>query len=558
MGKLFKELTEEKLEQVKTHPYYAKTLKIITERAEGYFKTEPPIIKFSDIHMFATTGSRAEFEAVFNEYQRRLETFFFMYLITKDEKYIEPLSNILWNICDFESWSLPAHVAENLPIERRRAWIDLFAASTGCKIAEILYFIGDKLPELVYRRAKSQVRERIIDSYRDHSDYWWLRCNINWSAVCTGGVGAAYFYLAEKEEVEAMLPKMLDSMDCYLSGIDDDGCCEEGVGYWAYGFSWYCIFASMLREYTDGKIDLFKNEKVHKCALFQQNMSMNEKEAISFGDNGCGFNPSAWFSHFLKNEYSDVEIPTFSESTDTSAFLRNVLWQDPALAECKMNTPKSYIYHEQQWFIHRNENYSLACKAGINNPSGHNHNDIGSFLISKNGRVSFTDPGGGKYTRQYFEHNGERYTKNLACAGRGHSVPIINGEIQFAKKIKSTVYTEKENDFCFSIENGYNITTLKTLTRHFECLTDKVVLTDSYEFTEKPESVVERFVSYCKPEVVENGVKCGESTLCYDPEFYELTISEETFPGYKPAPLYMVDLKVKNPTEKFEASVHII
>ncbi len=546
--KLFREFNEEKLEQVRHDPYFAPCLEANRKRAEEYLKTDPPRILFSQIHEYVVTGNRTHFQAVYSDYQNRMQTYFLMYLIDEDEKYLTPLADILWNICDFESWSIPAHVNENLPPERRRINLDLCSTILAFRIAEILYFIGDKLPDLVRRRAQYEVRLRLIDSYKNDDSYGWMRTTNNWSAVCIGATLATYLYAATPEEIEEQLPRMIKTAECYLKGFDDDGCCKEGYGYWSYGFSHFCLFASMLRDYTEGKIDLFKNEKVHKIAFFQQNASMNDRQSVSFSDCSVWFSPSAWLSHFLKNEYPDIEIPSLPVSTGSP--LRYVFWCDPKLANCEMH-PTSHIYHDTQWMIHKNENYSFAIKAGCNNES-HNQNDVGSFLISKGGRVTFCDPGGGEYTRQYF--SAERYSI-LACSSRGHSVPIINGELQVTGKEMSVVDIEKEDEYAFTMQNAYAIPSLTSLRRHVTCRPEGVTLTDTYRFSEKPSSIVERFVTMVEPQVLEDGsVKVGETLLHYDKNELDLSISSD---GIQRAPgrvdtLYFVDFAVKNPAENSE------
>lgn len=544
MGKLFTEFNDEKWEQVRKHPYFAKTVEAITARAEDMLASEPPRVKFSDIHLYVTTGNRSKFQNVHSNYQNRMETYFFMYLLTKDEKYIEPLADIIWNICDFEAWSIPAHVSEDLPEERRKTWLDLCSTIMGYRIAEILYFAGDKLPQLVRKRAEYEVRYRVIDSYAKYNDFWWVRAENNWSAVCVGAVLATYLYVASKEETDAQLPRMIETIKCYLRGFDDEGCCLEGYGYWNYGFSYFCLFASMLREYTDGEIDLFKDEKVHAIARFQQNASINDTQCISFSDCGAAFRPNGWLTHFLKNIYSDIEIPSIPFSREKSAALRYILWQDPALADCTMN-PKSHIYHNNQWFIYRSPAYNLACKAGYNNEP-HNHNDVGSFIISKNNNVTFTDPGGGEYTRQYF--SSERYTI-LATSSRGHSVPIINGQFQVTGKEKSRIYEETPNRYTFSMENAYSVPGLKSLKRDVQCGESSVTLIDTYEFSEGPESIRERFVSFYKPEITDAGIKCGDSVLSYDKSVCTVEFGNE--PVIRSVThsdmLYFVDFVVKNP-----------
>ncbi len=542
MKKLFREFNEEKIEQIKNDPYFAGLVPAVLKRAEANMNSEPKIIKFSQIHRFVTDGNREEFQNVFFDYEARMRNYFLAYIFTNDEKYIGPLADIMWNICDFESWSIPAHVGEHLPMKRRRQNLDLTSTIMGFRVAEILYYIGDKLPELVRKRAEYEVRERVIESYRD-SEYGWMKTENNWASVCIGAVFAAYAYLATEEETNAQLDRMIETSECYLRGFEDDGCCKEGYGYWNYGFSYYCLFASMVRDYTDGRIDLFKKPKVHAIALFQQNASINENELISFSDAGQYFRPSTWLSHFLKNEYPDMEIPSLKCQIDVNAPLRYIFWMRPELAESEMN-PKSHIYHDNQWFIYRSKAYNFACKAGSNNEP-HNHNDVGSFIVSKNGKVTFTDPGTGEYTRQYFSD--ERYTL-IACSGRGHNMPIINGECQVANNVKSTVFVEKENEYAFSMENGYKIDTLTFLKRHVVCLEDRVKITDTYEFSETPSSISERFVSLSPLELTSGGIKCGESLLVFDTEKADVEFSSEELMrhGHRPETVYIVDIKLKN------------
>ncbi len=549
MTKIFSEFSEQKWEQVRTHPYYAKHIEAVRQKGEEMLATEPPRVKFSDWHLFKETGDRSISGKAHGEYSARLEVYFFLYLLDKDQKWLTALADIMWNICDFETWTIPAHVSEEASPEDRRVFLDLCSSITGYRLAEILYFIGDDLPDLVKRRVAYEVKWRIIDSYKKHC-YWWEKCHNNWASVCAGAVFACHMYMGATEDIKEQLPYFMNTIQCYLDGFQDDGCCTEGYGYWNYGFSYFCLFADMLRVYTDGETDLFKLEKVHTIAQFQQNIALNEKESISFSDAGLTFSPQAWLTHYLKKQYPDLEIPHFTESNNTSGALRYVLWQDPEIVGGGINL-KSFQYKESQWFVSRHPSYTLACKAG-HNAESHNHNDVGSFIISKDGKVSFVDPGTGAYTRQYF--GPERY-EFLSTSSRGHSVPIINGQLQVTGKRKSEIYLAEEHQFSYSIENGYAVDTLKSLTRSFDCAEEVLTLTDTYCFTEMPQSVVERFVSYYKPEITEAGVRCGTSLLCFDKEVFEVSLSSEMTNASKPRELFMVDLKVKSPAKEMTLTV---
>ena len=526
MRRIFSEFNPEKVEQVRTHPYYATIREQIITKADYYITHEPEVIKFSKIHLYVTTGNREIFERVHTDYQLRLQHYFLAYILTEDEKYIEPLSDILWNICDFESWSIPAHVNENLSIVRRRRNLDLCSCLLGHRIAEVLYYIGDKLPELVYRRAKEEVTYRVIDSFAEYTEkeFWWYTVTNNWASVCISGVLGAYLYLADDEKIKEQLPKMMKIADHYLDGYEEDGCCLEGYSYWDYGFSYFCIFAKLLYDYTDGEINYFENEKVHKIAFFQQNVLLNENECISFSDSPTKFAPTSWFSHFLKGIYPDINMPKLpSECPLPSALhMRVIFWTNPDMTKAEIK-PISHIFHNAEWFLYHGKGYAVAAKAGHNNEF-HNHNDVGSFIISKNGRVTFCDPGAGEYTKDYYSAN--RYDIFLPSA-RAHSVPIINGEYQAVGKRDGGVLVEEEKRFKLYMHNGYVIDTLKSATRDIECLDDGVRITDEFKFTEMPTSLTEHFVSILPIEIADGKIICGDSVLTYDKELFEVSLGTE-------------------------------
>ncbi len=547
MKKLYNGYTEERWAQICSDPFYKPVIDATLKNAERFMETPPPQLKFTDIHAFVVTGDRAAYQTVFYEYGARVKNFFMAYMYTKDEKYIDPLINAIWNFLDIETWALPAHVREDHSLEYRREFLELCSCNYGRELGELLVLMEDKLPELVVRRLRNELRVRIIDSYKKN-DFSWKRSESNWGAVCLAGVFGAYLTVAEEEEIKEQMPSFISTAECFLRGFDDEGCCKEGYAYWHYGFSYFCIFATLLRNYTNGEIDYFKNPKVHNIAKFQENMAINETQCICFSDCGHDFNPDPVLSHLLKTVYPDVQIPPRGAPA-RDLELHDVFSLNPSLLGAKLEL-KSFTYHENQWFIHHGAEYSVACKAGCNNEP-HNHNDIGSFVFSQNGKVSFTDAGSGQYTRQYF--SAERY-ECLEPSSRSHSVPIINGKYQIPSKEKSTVLTDTQDVYEFTMQNAYSDESLKSLVRKFDCSGDKLLITDKFTFDKAPEALVERFISLTEPAFGDGYIKVGETLLRFDPDLFDVSLKSEVSvrsPKIS-ATVYMSDLTVKDPKAELE------
>ena len=361
------------------------------------------------------------------------------------------------------------------------------------------------------------------------------------------GVLCVYLHLATDEEIEKQLPRMMKVIDLYLSGFGDDGCCSEGVGYWAYGFENFLIFASMLKDYTDGKINYYDNPKVKKIAAFPYRVILDyNNNCITFSDcSKSQFVMDNWVAHTIKANYPDFPLRSNNPPTEPVASLRDLVCCNPDYKPEKIETGND-VFEDAEWFIYHGNNYAMGAKAG-HNGEFHNHNDVGSFMVSKDNVITFCDTGAGLYEKQYFAPE-TRYS-NLLCSSRGHSVPIINGEEQKeGKRGERSIYALDENYFSFDMKRGYDIPTLKSLKRDFKCTEEYFTLTDTYEFSEMPTALCERFVSH-EPIVYEDGViKTGNSTLVFDNDAFDVQIgSEEVILIInKPKTIYYVDLIPKS------------
>lgn len=103
---------------------------------------------------------------------------------------------------------------------------------------------GGKIIDVDEIKPKDVTDNAEITYTMENSVSWWESLKSNWAAVCAGGVGMTYMYLAPKRFANVK-DRVMKCMDNYLSGIGDDGCCSEGIDYWYYGFYFYLHFAEM-------------------------------------------------------------------------------------------------------------------------------------------------------------------------------------------------------------------------------------------------------------------------------------------------------------------------
>ncbi|MEH7480924.1 heparinase II/III family protein [Neobacillus drentensis] len=494
----------------------------IRNEAKRLLQENDQVLTYSLFRIFAETGSRLEYEKAYFEKRRRLNTFAIMVLLEPENmEYLNALENTIWSVCNEYSWCLPAHLMNspetstqvNFSLGRpfvQGFTIDLFAAETAFSLAEILKLSEDYLSPLICKRIYEEVYKRIFHPFKENHFHWESQTH-NWAAVCAGSIGSAALHLIkDAEELSIILYRVLPAMDSYLKGFNEDGICLEGYGYWQYGFGYYVYFADLLKKKTGGQLDLFITEKVHQIALFQQRCFLNQNLVVNFSDSLPTASISLGLSHYLSKIYADFEIPEFNlrpkysddHCSRWAPAIRNLLWFDE-LASQQPWKSRTFYSKESAWFISRHHSesgsFSFAAKGG-HNGEPHNHNDIGHFIIQGNNEVLLKDLGSGLYTKDYF--NEKRYS--FLCNGsQGHSVPIINHQFQKAGStrfgdIRTALLDQDVETFALDIENAYEVETLQKLTRKFTWMKKnqpKLILEDSYSFTEKPDSIVERLIT---------------------------------------------------------------
>ena len=537
---------------------------------------------FSAFKRFEIDGNRGEYQYYYYKKRSRLTTYALLSWLYGREEDIKELENVIWAILNEYTWSLPAHLTRpcfaNEKSGKNRVGLSelqedgyiiaLFSAETGHALAETLSLVGDKLTPILVKRTERYIKTRILDVM--HNDFMWKHTYNNWKAVCGGSCAMTAIYQEKDIDklaavIEMVLPHMQDFCDSYT----EDGACTEGLGYWLYGFGFFVYFADMLKNRTAGRIDLFNDEKVKKMALFFQKCFFPGKGSVVFADAGGGASFSPDITSYLSHIYKEIRIPPinyirlgYSNVTRFPLGIRNFTWTDENLSEKAQEICGINILEKAQWYMGSSKNgIGLAAKAG-HNGEAHNHNDVGSFHIFKNGKMTLADIGCGEYDRDYFGSLRYTYFCNTSAS---HNLPIINGTYQLPGRDHAAKdVTLNESGLKCDIAEAYGDPTLKSLVRDmsFNAENGKLILTDSYEFTEAPSSVVERFVSFDEPKLETGKILFGKdeiSTLTYDVNLLSASQSTEVYKNHSGilTTVYIVDLTVKKPAKKFALNIKI-
>lgn len=537
-----------KLKQIQTSEKYALVRKNLINKYEE-IRGQDMHISFEIESEFLKNGNRVHFEERYFLRRTKLTVCAILSIVYPDEKkFITELEEIIFDICNEYSWQLPAHRPKDN--WNRRDDIDLFAAETGLYLAEIKYILGNRLNPVLVNRITMELEWRILKSFETYT-FWWEELKSNWASVCSGSVGGVFLY-ESPERFENISHRISACMENYLSGINDEGSTSEGAGYWAYGFSFYALYHDLLRRYTDGEKDGFKNKKVENLSGFLTNLYFDEDNVVLFSDTVLGTRYPIWLLAFLQKEYGIAMPPKSKGDIGLEKFsyaIRSILYYGE-ISDNEFKVSGSIYYKELQWYIEKNPLYSIAVKGG-NNAEEHNHNDIGSFMVINNKRVVLSELGRGEYTADYCGDN--RYSC-LEPSAQGHSIPVINGAFQ---QYGSEYYGEmdvQDNIVSIDMKNAYPVE-IASFIRKFQMFEEKIILTDTFD---PSLNVKERFITEIEPIIDrENNIIIAGTKLCVSAAWRVSVTSKiiNRYDGKTKRKIFILDFTIKDITDKFEMEI---
>lgn len=523
-------------------------IRVEAQRLDGQSIPELTYTLFS---IFAHTGSRLEYERVYFERRRRLNTYVFLALLEPDHPgVLEKLEDILWAVCEEYTWCLPAH----LPVDHNAAdidrYIDLFSSETGFTLSEVSLLLGERLPPLLRSRIRHEVERRVLRPFLELGPYDWETARHNWAAVCAGSIGAtALLSVDDPAILTDILLKTERAMLYYLEGFGDDGACLEGLGYWNYGFGYFTYYSDLLCSRSEGRLDWFKEDKVSRIARFQQKCFIDGSYVANFSDSVPQVLIHMGLSHYLAEVCADVERPpsalrapyTEDHCSRFAPAFRNLIWTRTGTEEEAWRAASSYL-PDAAWLVSRHVSaagsFGFAAKGG-HNAEPHNHNDLGHFILTGRGEIYVSDLGSGEYTANYFGAGRYLYDCN---GSQGHSVPIIVGQYQLAgREFSSTVLRAsagERDELTLDLTRAYQVTGLQTLIRSLVWHKEeqpRLELTDTYQYEGIPASWTERFVTWREPKFLRPGALLLPGTtgrgveLTYDPLEVEPEIAAHVY-----------------------------
>lgn len=500
-------------------------------------------------HLFALVKERAEitlkspsivvegvgvFHGEARQIQGRIATLAMTYRLTGEKRFLDRARQEMKELANAINWR-PDHFL-------------------SCSESTVAMSIGlDWLYNDLSVAERKQFAEAIIDKalkvslQKKYNLGNWSESEGNWGAVCNGGMAIGAIAITEfaPELARNIVDRSLANIHFAAESYAPAGAHAEGPGYWAYGTTFYVLFAEALRSTFGTSCNLEKAPGFLRSGEYIIQLMAPSDDMFSFADSEpfWGFEPVMfWFARELNR--LNMANPLFKRLKPMHEYLVSdaaradasriqplgLLWWNPEL------TKLSVTKHSLNWWSEGGSQPQavmrsswddkratfVGIKAGSAN-NGHGHMDIGSFVLEANGIRWAVDLGRDGYTlpRQHglgsdlFLPAQESKRWAMFCNGSdSHNILRFNGTNQWVDG-KAEITPAKAK----SMSPGYKIDLTPIYTgqmaavqRGFHLRADKsVLIQDEWKSGERGASVSWQMITYANVELKKDEIVLTQS-----------------------------------------------
>ena len=462
----------------------------ILESAEKDLEREIPSITLSKYRAYNINGSTSAYGAPYRERMSMALRLAFAEIATGEGKYFDKMLDVVWAMLDEPTWMLPEHTAhmpeeatKKMPVpaqagEKYAHGIELGSAYRGATIALIYHYFADKFDEIspfINERILYTLRKRSIEPFCNYY-FWWEgmggnRVN-NWCPWIVSNILFTTALVEDDMKVrEMVVERSLTFLDNFINCYKSDGGCDEGPTYWNAAAA--CLFDSLeILEYmSNGKINIYSEPLIKAMGEYEPRMNITGVYFVNFADSRSKASQDgnmlrrygAKCGSAILESFGDSMLKFEHSSFDTALpyrTLRSFTTPIRDVSNSKLLAATDTYFPDLKVMVLRDsetpdEGMFFAMKGG-NNDESHNHNDVGSFIVYRNGKPVLIDAGVGEYTKQTFSP--DRY-KIWSMQSLYHNLPSFGGIGQHNGKqyaSKNERYDKDERSLTIEMADAYD------------------------------------------------------------------------------------------------------
>ncbi|HHT93390.1 MAG TPA: hypothetical protein GXZ66_07800 [Clostridiaceae bacterium] len=549
----------------------------IIKKAEEYLNHPYPQQTASMYMEFKKNGNRTNYEKPY--FKRRDMLFYFLLAecIERKGRFTDNLIDLLWMILEESTWVLPAHNGHMphssyicpLPycFKDEVDYIDLFAAETGALLAWVYYLaeeILNSITPVIASRLLYELDRRIINPFLINDDMWWtsLKGNAvnNWNPwIVSNALVVCALCVKDTNKRGVFVERACRMLDGFTKHYPDDGGCDEGPSYWNVAGASYFDCLELIYDMTGGRIDVFSNPFVRRIMEYIMHMHVVDNFYLNFADSPAKITVdfSAVARMGRRTKSNDLEAFGLAQYNLTKPCIisqrtyRSIksLYDVPQKQGAEY-TAKDAALPQLGVMVLRSDKSLLGIKGG-HNAEGHNHNDVGNFIVFANSNPLIIDVGVGTYTKETF--SSQRYSI-WTMRSEYHNLPNIAGHEQiagFAKRATNCVFDLHNRTFRAELKETYGFEKLVSYTREARMYEDGCIeIIEDIKMEEKSD-VNFHLMTIDRPKIGENCLIFENGKVEFDKSLEvfveQIEMNDEKLSGvWKTNSVFRIHLKAKD------------
>jgi len=313
---------------------------------------------------------------------------------------------------------------------------------------------------------------------------------INLRIIATSGLASSAAYLKGRHPDAAQWAEEAQaSLRLFASREQPDATFPEGIGYWSFTYTYYCLCLELLHRSYDqdnrGILDFPAMARYVQGATVPAHGDFTDCLNVSDSNTTAGGEALAWIGRQFRDTTSNylISLPGTVRQDNPTSFWAAIWFDETVPARRAADTPldrfivPGIVISRSGWEI---SDSVLSLRTG--EPENHEHADRNSLIFFSNGERLITDP-----LKASYNPPESKWQLRLLPA---HSAVLIDGQ--------GHIYHHGEE--------GTNASTACAVLQDYRTGRDWMIAVsdaaDAYQRADLPAQQVQRTVIYLKPEVV--------------------------------------------------------
>lgn len=418
-----------------------------------------PSLPMSLYLQYTQQGNRINYEQPYFARRNQLNGLVLAQCVEDTDLYMNDILDAVFSICEESGWQLPAHnsyvrdqACDPLP-KNNKPVVDLFSAETGAQLALVASLLEGGFRAIdteITDRIQRELDTRIIQPYLQQH-FWWMgkggeRMN-NWTVWCTQNVLVTAFSRPFSQAIrKAVICKAALSLDAFMKDYGEDGASDEGAYY--YHHAGLCLLSCLhilSRVAPAAYKGLWAKSKIKNIAEFIAYLQITPGRYFNYSDCPAEIEALGAREYIFAEQLQSVRLKDYAAGVwqqQTQHCLPKEISLLQRLQAIFVAADIDAYQHrsadksgkiEDKFFpsigllVTQDVNFNLMVKAGSNDNSGHNHNDVGNLILYKNAKPLLIDVGCENYTSKTF--SAQRYDI-WTMQSAYHNLPTFNGVMQ--------------------------------------------------------------------------------------------------------------------------------